>query len=93
MSIYEETLQVWGIKEQIYKFSEEIGELLVAMHHWYDDKARAEELASEIADIEIVCNQLRVLVGSHKVDHFKQFKLERLRKRVDLAKEKASCTK
>jgi phosphoribosyl-ATP pyrophosphohydrolase len=85
-SLYEETLQVWGVKAQIHKFSEELGELLVAMHHWYDGKARAEELATEIADVEIVCEQLRTLVGSNKVEHFKTVKLKRLRKRVDDAK-------
>jgi NTP pyrophosphatase (non-canonical NTP hydrolase) len=89
-SLYEETLQVWGIKEQIHKFSEELGELLVAMHHWYDEKATKEELADEIADVEIVCGQLRYLVGFKLVDKIKEDKLRRLRGRVDSVKKASS---
>jgi NTP pyrophosphatase (non-canonical NTP hydrolase) len=88
MRLFEETLQLWGIKAQIYKFSEEVGELLVAIHHWYDDKATKEELAEEIADVEIMCSQFRHYIGSEVVNSIKTKKLIRLRERVDSAKEK-----
>ena len=87
--LFTETLQVWGLKAQLMKFSEELGELLVAMHHWYDNKASVKELAEEIADVEIVCAQLRNFVGDDKVNAIKIEKLVRLRKRVDSAKKKA----
>jgi hypothetical protein len=89
-SLYEETLQVWGVKAQIHKFSEELGELLVAMHHWYEDKMSMHGLAVEIADVEIAGGQLRYLVGSNMVDTIKIDKLRRLRKRVNDAKEASS---
>jgi len=86
MSLYDETLECWGVKAQIHKFSEELGELIVAMHHWYDSKCDDLDLAEEIADVEIVCSQLRLLVGDDRVDEFKIVKLSKLRKKVDECK-------
>jgi hypothetical protein len=64
----------------------------VAIHHWHDRKAVGWQLAEEIADVEIVCAQLRVLVGSDLVDDIKIKKLIRLRERVEIAKKKTgSC--
>lgn len=85
-NLFEETFQVWGVKSQLMKFSEELFELGVAMHHWYDDKVSPEDLAEEVADVEIVCAQLRNFVGDDMVTAIKIKKLERLRKRVNDAK-------
>lgn len=93
MNIYEETMQVWGIKSQIHKFSEELFELGVAMHHWYDDKATKMELATEIADVQIMCSQLALLVGQDLVHECKIEKITNLRRRVNLAKEEANSNR
>jgi len=83
VNIYEEALVVWGVKSQIAKASEELGELLVAMHHWNEGKCLSVDLAEEVADVEIMCNQLRKLVGDELVTGLKIKKLRELRKRVD----------
>lgn len=83
MNIYEEALRVWGMYAQIAKASKELGELLVAMHHWKDGKCSCADLAEEIADVEIVCNQLRRLVGDKLVNGLKIKKLRELRERVN----------
>jgi hypothetical protein len=90
VNIYEESLQVWGINAQMHKFSEELFELGVAIHHWYEDKIYPIALAEEIADVEIVCAQLRSIIGTEMVDERKIFKLKRLRKRVENAKKASS---
>ncbi len=94
MSIFDETYQVWGVKAQIHKASEELFELGVAMHHWYEEKVTDADLADEIADVEIVCGQLRNFIGDKVVDESKVFKLQRLRERVDecLKKKNLSST-
>lgn len=91
-TLYEECLDLWGAKEQIFKASEELGELMVAMHHWLGDKATKEQLAEEVADVEIICGQLRCLVGNGLVSNLKLKKLERLRERVDLAKKEKTSS-
>jgi hypothetical protein len=88
VSIYEEAVRAWGIGAQIRKASEELFELGVAMNHWYYDKVTGNELASEIADVEIVCAQLRFLIGNDLADDAKIKKLIRLRERVEIAKKK-----
>ncbi len=88
VSIYEEALQAWGVKSQIHKASEELFELGIAMHHWYNDKVTGEQLADEIADVEIVCAQLRFLIGNDLTNNAKIKKLQRLRGRIEIAKKK-----
>jgi NTP pyrophosphatase (non-canonical NTP hydrolase) len=83
MSVYDDTYQCWGVKNQFYKFSEELFELGTAMHHWYDDKITDEEFADEIADVEIVVAQLTNLMGHDLVSRIKAEKLTKLRKDVE----------
>ncbi len=96
-TIYEDAIDVWGVNNMKDKTSEELGELLVAMYHYFGDmstevtagqKVSRTDLATEIADVEIMCNQLRCLVGNDLVNDCKISKLKRLRERINNAKEK-----
>jgi NTP pyrophosphatase (non-canonical NTP hydrolase) len=72
------------IDAQIRKANEELGELIVAMSHYFgEDRIYKEKLAEEIADVEIVCSQLRHLIGDFVVDEQKHLKMKRLRERID----------
>jgi len=98
-SLLEEALETWGIGNAVMKTSEEVGELLMAMHHWYGEASTGKgtgekgsdmDLAMEVADVEIMMAQLRILVGDALVTELKIGKLQRLRKRLDNAK-KTGC--
>jgi NTP pyrophosphatase (non-canonical NTP hydrolase) len=76
--IYAKAILFFGIESQFEKAEEELAELLLALKHFRSGKCEARSVASEIADVEIMCVQLRILIGNELVDKEKQVKLERL---------------
>lgn len=76
--LYDAALQKWGAESQIEQTVEECAELIVALKHWPRGKANASNVASELADVEIMCGQMRILLGDILVDEAKSEKLDRL---------------
>jgi NTP pyrophosphatase (non-canonical NTP hydrolase) len=62
---------------------EECAELILAIQHHRRNRNSLEAVAEEIADVEIMCGQLRLMVGNELVDKQKVAKLKRLSKRLD----------
>lgn len=56
---------------------EECGELVQAISK--SIRSKEHNVEEEIADVEIMCTQLRLIYNSSKVDEIKQQKLERLK--------------
>lgn len=77
-SVYRAAAQKWGAEAQIDQAIEECAELIVALRHARRGRCGAAEVAEEIADVEIMMGQLRVVFGSAAVDTAKQSKLDRL---------------
>ena len=74
----------WGTEAQLVIGMEECGELLVAISHHLRDRPGSDvALAEEIADVELVCTSLRLLVGDDAVDQFKRRKWDRLQSRLE----------
>lgn len=85
--IYGYALAKFGSEYQIGITQEECAELIQALSKFkrYDGVGiidYASHVAEEIADVEIMIGQMRMLFGSQKVDEFKVKKLERLYKLV-----------
>lgn len=83
MNIYKQAIEKWGYESQINMMIEECAELIVALRHLDRGKATELDVCSEIADVEILCNQMRVIFGNEKVDSQKEIKLERVKKRLN----------
>lgn len=84
-TIYEEALELWGIDAQINIAIEEMAELIVKLAKYgrnVNGVTRAE-VAEEIADVEIMMKQMRLIFGSTLVNEFIEQKLNRIRKRLD----------
>lgn len=80
--LYSAAIRLWGAECQIRMVQEECAELIVAVSHVLRGRIGMHELSSEIADVEIMCAQLRLLIGHGPVDAAKKAKLERLQQRV-----------
>lgn len=78
MNIYRQAVQKFGHRNQIKKTIEECTELSLALQHYQDGKVTAQEVATEIADVEIMVSQMREIFGSI-VDAEKLKKLNRLK--------------
>ena len=67
-------------KAQVNKCIEECSELIKALANWYADKPDYDNIAEEIADVEIMCEQMRIFFGnSVAVDEQRARKMERIK--------------
>ena len=78
--LYKKVVEHFGIISQTDMAIEECAELIVAIRHGFRNKATKNNIASEIADVEIMCGQLRYIIGNDIVDQYKQEKIIRLKK-------------
>jgi len=84
-SIYERAIYLWGEDAQIRMAIEECGELIVKLAKYgrNHNGSKPEDIVDEIADVEIMMAQLRVIFKEYSVDYAKDLKLNRLKKRVE----------
>jgi len=80
--LYRNTINTWGKEGQIDMFHEEVGELLSALNKYKRGRVKAEEVITEIADVQIMVEQLAEMFGAINVRHEKMRKLSRLAIRV-----------
>ena len=82
--IGKECIRQWGINSQVGIAIEECGELIVelAKRGRKVNGSSLEDIASEIADVEIMCKQLRLIFNPKTIDNIKKRKLARLQERL-----------
>lgn len=73
----------WGHQSQIDMVLEECGELIAAVNRHRRGRCSLADLAGEVADVEIIIDQLRIILGDGLVDNAKRSKLRRLAARLD----------
>lgn len=82
----------WGERHQIIKAVEELGELSTALAKYLAeeenclDSEAADAVVGEIADVEIVVTQLRLIFDEIAIERQKDYKLNRLRDRVNVCR-------
>lgn len=77
-TIYAMALEQFGARDRMLKTVEECGELITALMHALDGRGTPEEVASEIADVQIMCEQMALVYGPELVAAQKREKLARL---------------
>lgn len=81
--LYDKTIFLRGEKAQICMMFEEMSELQKELCKSIRGKQNTSTIAEEIADVEIMLEQMKLLFGIEKeVEEFKNYKLERLAKRL-----------
>lgn len=75
-------LDTWGADAQIDQCIEEMAELTVELQH--RRRGRMDHAAEEVADVMIMIQQMRLLVGPEEVDEAVKEKLDRLARRMGL---------
>lgn len=79
-------IEIYGEDAQIMMAIEECSELIQAICKFYRDPdtyMRREAVIDEIADVTIMCEQLRLIFGAELVDKRKEYKLKRLETRMN----------
>lgn len=83
MTLLEQNLAHYGHSAQICTAMEEMGELIAALNrYFFRQRGDIGDVVEEIADVEIMLAQLRLIVGTEQVAEIKLAKLERLAKRL-----------
>lgn len=81
--IYKQAIEKWGSDAQIIMVFEEMSELQKELCKNRRGKNNAEQIAEEVADVEIVLAQLKMIYGiSGTVRQFHEEKLMRLEQRL-----------
>ena len=65
---------------QVVQAIEELGELQQALARFLND--RANNVEEEIADVEIMIIQLKIIFNLSKIDNWREYKLTRLKDRI-----------
>ena len=79
-NLYERAMDLWGTDSQSKMIIEELAELIVAIRHYDRKKIKKIGLISELADVYIMLEQLKILAGIKQIDVncIKEDKLTRL---------------
>ena len=80
----EKCIEQWGLKEQIRQTIEECGELIVALSK-YKRKVNAsteDDIREELADVELMINQLKQVFNPWKINQIRRKKVNRLYERL-----------
>ena len=82
--LLKKAIDQYGPAIQISTAMEEMGELIAALNRtFFRGRDDLFGVIEEIADVEIMLSQLRILVGTEKVSEIKLAKLERLAARLN----------
>lgn len=76
-------LEHYGVHHQIVKCMEECGELIQALARKLSGEHNEDNVAEELADVEIMLMQMRIAFGRHKVYRARAQKLARLKMRME----------
>lgn len=82
--IFQAATRQWGYESQICKLAENASKVAIAANRILNHCGDERILAETIADMEIICNQLRNNGLDHMIDHFKVIRLNRLAEKLGI---------
>ena len=86
--IYKQAMDLWGCAVQIDIALEEMNELSIAILKFRRNPEqlaiKKEAIEQEIADVEIMMEQLRMIFDTKTISKIKTRKLRRLQKRIEM---------
>ena len=83
IELYQKALSKWGEEAQINMVYEEIGELLTALSRFKRGRANRNDIMTELADVSIMVEQIATLMNYDDFEKEKDFKLTRLKERLE----------
>lgn len=81
--VLERALEEWGEKAQFLMAHEECGELITAVARYYRGRASKEEVLEEVADVQLLLDQLAIILGNGEAIELERQKFVRFRDRLD----------
>ncbi|MEE0816119.1 MAG: hypothetical protein U0M13_10705 [Desulfovibrio fairfieldensis] len=83
--VCEAAVKKWGLDAQLLQTQEEAAELIVAISHFRRGRVNSKkEVLEELADMEIMLEQMRTALGDNAIDAVGLEKIERLCDRLGI---------
>ncbi len=82
MNVYSDAIIKYGEEHQINIAQEEMAELIVALSHYQRGRASIQDVASELADVQIMLEQMKIIFGAVIFNQKHKLKIDRLRLRI-----------
>lgn len=83
--VFGQAIDKWGRQAQIDMMIEECAELILALHkltkrkcHPHSVPEKLSNVCEELADVQIMINQMKALFGNEEIDTWYNVKMERL---------------
>lgn len=80
--LLQRAVDLWGEEAQMRMVQEECAELIATVNRHQRERCSNEDVAEEVADVLIMVEQARRIVGAAAVDAAKERKLQRLARRL-----------
>ena len=85
--LYAKAIVAWGAEAQLLMLCEESNELALAVHHYLRGRTDRGHIAEEIADVELMLEQIKALFGADFTDLVRKWRVtKRMRLQTTLAK-------
>ncbi len=84
--LYKECVEAWGVESQLTQTIQECAELIFAITKLTVKGKSAKTINAvreEIADVELMVNQIKHIFNESEVERFKQKKIKRIRARLN----------
>lgn len=78
--IYRQAVKWFGVEHQIKKAAEELGELIQALMRYSNGEPVIGNVCEEIADVEIMLEQLKIILGERYEKYLEAKKAEKIGK-------------
>lgn len=90
LKLYKDCVEFWGIERQLRMLQEECAEVILeASHYLRPRKRRTKNLIEELADAQLMINQIKMFVGEDKVNDMIDKKSDYIKDKLENAKKKA----
>lgn len=81
--LYDDVIKKFGLSRQTFMVMEECGELLNILAKAMRNRAKRDEIITELADVSIMVEQMAFFYGEREFIDEKRRKLLRLKKRLE----------
>lgn len=86
--VLKEAIEHWGSGMQIMMLFEEMGELQTALTHYMRNRIEAPSVEEEIADVQVMLNQMKIIFDEENIQLIYEEKLRRLDNMIKYEKHK-----
>jgi NTP pyrophosphatase (non-canonical NTP hydrolase) len=81
--LFKQCYDLWGENSQLNQTIEECSELIKAITKWNRGIGTKEQMAEEVADVELMCQELRFILGDKLVNKYRRAKIKHVKELLD----------